>query len=449
MIHKLFEFQKEDVAKLRKTYNRLIANEMGTGKTYEAIALDYCSRLPDSASAITTNGKTLVIAPLSTLDATWRKHFEELTNLQVCVINPKKRKELEKAFDSDDFDVMIVHWDALRLADMQWIQATRWQHIIADEVHKVKNRKTKTAKALKRIPATFKTGLTGTPVLNKPDDIWSILNWLYPQFFRSYWKFRKKFVLEEVDYWGYTKILGCKNEDELMDILRPFYIRRLKSEVLKDLPPKYYTTLEVTLGPKQISAYRQMKKEMIAWLDQQDVLVAPVVITQLLRLQQLAIAYSDGEKMTEPSTKLDALMTLIVDNPGKRFVIFSCFKQALYLLEARLTAASIEYVRLTGDDSPPARHTSVTRFQNGEVPIFLGTIAAGSEGINLTAANTVVFLDRDWTPARNSQAEDRLHRIGQDNAVQVLDIIAKGTVDLYKDRKLSMKKYYIKKMLQD
>ena len=91
----------------------------------------------------------------------------------------------------------------------------------------------------------------------------------------------------------------------------------------------------------------------------------------------------------------------------------------------------------------------MTRFQNGEVPIFLGTIAAGSEGINLTAANTVVFLDRDWTPARNSQAEDRLHRIGQDNAVQVLDIVAKGTVDLYKDRKLSMKKYYIKKMLQD
>src|SRR5690606_5120438 len=122
--------------------------------------------------------------------------------------------------------------------------------------------------------------------------------------------------------------------------------------------------------------------------------------------------------------------------PDEPIVIFSRFKQLIRLVEDRLAKKDIRYVRITGDDSEADRRKAVADFQAGRVRVFLGTIGAGSEGITLTAASTVIFLDRDWTPARNAQAEDRLHRIGQKNAVQVIDIIARDTVDLGHHQKL-------------
>jgi SNF2 family DNA or RNA helicase len=457
----LFPFQRQDVFKLRDRKAVLIANEMGTGKTYEAVALDLIHRdewgrtktLQQRSKAL-----TLVVAPLTVL-VTWQEHFNTLApHLKTFTMDARDRGAFLRDLSAELSDVYIVHWDALRLIKSE-LKAKWFLHIIADEVHRIKNRKAQQTQALKIVRGTFRSGLSGTPITNKPNDIWSILDWLYPRAFGSYWKFYERYVNYEIIYpQGYHKILGPKNEGELRAEMDSFFVRRKKVEVLKDLPDKYYSRLVVDLDPKQRRAYDQMRKEMVAWLEQQDKtrpLVAPVVIAQLIRLQQLAAAYvgfDQSAKQTsvvliEPSSKLDALMQIVEDNPNESIVVFSQFRQLIDLAESRLVGAGTSSVKITGDVSGLDRSAAVARFQSGQARIFLGTIAAGGEGITLTRSSTVVFLDRDWSPARNSQAEDRLHRIGQKEAVEVIDIVAKNTVDLGRFAKLELKKEWIRKLL--
>ena len=440
---KLYDFQQDDVNYLKHMKSRLIANEMGTGKTLEAIELDRINTL--------SHLDTLVVAPLSTLKSTWEEHFKSLSPKRVITINPKDRTEFIDALSSDRYKVYICHWEALSRPDMECIQKNYWGHIIADEAHRLKNRKTKQSIALKKLEADYKTAVTGTPMMNSPDELWGILNWLFPMRYRSYWKFREFFTEQEY-YKGYRKVVGAKNTDVLAKQLREFTVRRTKKEVLTELPEKYYSKVVVDLSPKQRKAYNEMKDEMVAWLETQDggvLLSAPVVIAKFIRLQQFALAYSNGTTLTDPSSKIDALMDLLYGYVEKKFVVFSSFKQAIFLVEERLKKKGISYVRLTGDDSHFQREKAIETFQSNGAKVFLGTIGAGSEGITLTAANTVVFLDRDWTPARNAQAEDRLHRVGQKSAVQVIDIEAADTIDQYKDQKLIMKKEWIRSVLND
>lgn len=462
----LLPFQDEDVRKLVDRRSILIANEMGTGKTYEAIALDLMRRSTKPEGVL---ARTLIVAPMTILQSTWADHYEELApDLRVIVIDPKNRGVFLKALKSNDYDVYILHWDVLRIIEEQ-LKEIIWFHIIADEAHRAKNRKAQQTRSLKRLRTAWRTAMTGTPVMNKPQDLWSILNWLYKETWSSYWKYYQHYVEFEIIYpHGYHKIHGPKNEKFLREKMDPYFIRRTKEEVLPDLPEKYYSKIEVDLLPLQRKAYDEMKRDMIAWLETQDgqvPLPAPVVIAQLIRLQQFSLAYAsivtedmlaDGVKgpvgraiLTEPSSKVDVLFQIIQDNPDEPLVIFSQFRQAIALVEARLDTAGIRYVRITGDDSARDRVDAVADFQSGKASIFLGTIGAGSEGITLTRASTVIFLDRDWTPARNAQAEDRLHRFGQKSAVQVIDIMARDTVDQYRFKIIEMKKEWIRRMLDD
>lgn len=444
----LFDFQREDCDKLDVNVEScLIANEMGTGKTWEAIERDCRIR---EKSGIT--GHTLVIAPLTVLPS-WKWHFETLTGLTVVMIDPKNRGALLRT----PAHVYLVHWEALRLKDMIQLTQIKWLHKIMDECHRAKNRKAQQTAALKKIKAYFKTALSGTPVVNAPHELWSILNELYPDIFRSYWSFYKRYVNYEILYpQGYHQVTGPKNVEELHTKLEPFYVRRLKVDVLKDLPEKYYTDYWVELTPSQRRAYDQMKKELIAWVgeNQDKPLVAPVVIAQLIRLQQFAVASADIDQegkvhLADPSSKIDLLIQILEDNPDEQLVVFSQFKQLIRLVEARLQKAGISHVLLTGDTRQLDRGDVVQRFQDGGARVFAGTIQAGGIGITLHAASTVVFLDRSWSPATNLQAEDRLHRIGQRNAVQVIDIMATNTVDLGRRARLEQKWSWIRQLLGD
>lgn len=446
----LFPFQEEDVEYLKDQKAVLIANEMGTGKTYETIARDWNIR------EINPLGRcdTLVIAPMTILDDVWKKHFEDLTGLPVTVIDPKDRAGSWATFKKKG-GVFCVHWEALRL--MPELAKHDWLHIIADEAHKAKNRKAQQTRALKTIKnVAWKTALTGTPVINRPDEMWSILNWIRPQEWKAYWKFFKRYVETKQVYAAgrtFNQVVGPMNVPELQAAIKPYYIRRRKSEVLTDLPDKYYTPIKVDLTPAQRKAYNSMRSDMIAWIGEQkdEMLPAPVVIAQLTRLQQFSIAFAEYDekgkvRLREPSTKLDAVMELI-DETDEQIVVFSRFKQCIRLLEQRLVKAKISHVTLTGDTKD--RRLAVEKFQNGDARVFAGTIAAGGVGITLTAASRIVFTDREWSPALNSQAEDRLHRIGQKNAVQVIDIIARDTVDLGKMQRLELKASWIKMILGD
>jgi SNF2 family DNA or RNA helicase len=453
MLEKLFEFQREDVEKLHpeKIKTRLIANEMGTGKTFEAGAIELLIRQE-------WEGSTLVVAPTSVLPA-WASFFKDHTKLKTVQVNPKNRNASWQEFLSSDAEVFLVHWEALRL--MPELKKLSWLHIIVDECHRMKNRKAQQTRALKDIKdVQFKTALSGTPVVNAPYEFWSVLNWLKPSAFKSYWKFYQQYTEFEVQHpQGYHKVKGPKDVDTLLEQIDPFYVRRLKADVLKDLPEKYYTTIEVELTPQQRKAYNTMKEHMISWIGkhEEQALVAPAVIAQLTRLMQFSVAYGEfsdennPEKLilTDPSSKLDALLDILEDNPDEQFVVFSRFKGFVDLASNTFERKGISHVKLTGDTPQEERGKIVEDFQKGNVRIFIGTIAAGGVGITLHSASTIIFVDRDWSPALNAQAEDRLHRIGQKNAVQVIDIIAKDTIDRGRHQKLELKLNWIKNLLGD
>lgn len=456
-----YKYQKETIEKFTHVPAVLDGSEMGTGKTIVAAELDMVRREQGK-------GPTLIVAPLSGTMNTWRRHYKlHLPHLKGIVCDPKDRGKFRAALRRTDwYDYYIVHWDVLS-RELGSLGAVRWNHIIGDEVHRAKNRGTQTTRALKRLRANYKTGLSGTPVTNRPQDLWSILNWLYPKEYRGYWAFYEEFVEYTIEYpHNYHKFIRSKNEAELQRRIEPFYVRHLKrgpccvnhpQGVTPWLPDKTYAEpIWVDLTPKQRKAYDTMRKKSLAWVGEHEdqVLAAPIVISQLIRLQQLALAHAEIDEdwkvsLTEPSAKLDALMELIKDNEGEQIVVFSQFSSIIRLLGKRLEKYKIPHALFTGNTSPKDRESIVQDFQTGKLRVFAGTIKAGGVGLDLYAASTVVFLDRSWSPAENLQAEDRLWRIGQDNAVTVYDIMARDTVDLGRKQRIEQKWAWIRELLGD
>jgi len=340
-------------------------------------------------------------------------------------------------------------------------------HVISDEVHRAKNRGTIQTKALKKIKTEYKTGLSGTPADNKPEDAWSVLHWLWPRYYTSFWKFYEHYVRYITTPQGYKIVVGVKNTDELLREINPWYVRHLKNEqccphhpqgVMPWLPPKTYRTEWVDLEPIQRRAYDKMAKTMIAWIgDNEDqFLPAPQVISQLQRLQQFALGYAEiNEKgrveIVEPSAKLDRLEDIIEESPTQQYVVFSQFKDPLSMAESRLARHGYTAGLYTGDQSEKRKSDLVEAFCAGDTQILLGTISAGGESIDglQHACNTGIFLDRDWSPSVNTQAEDRLHRDGQQSAVLILDIMAKNTVDYGRRQRIDTKREWLRDLLGD
>jgi SNF2 family DNA or RNA helicase len=461
----LYDFQREDVEKLHQQPSALILNDLGTGKTVESVARDL--KLRDSRPWPREFARTLIVTKLAVIEH-WVQHYRELApSLRVSSILQPREQFLDGLRSAD---IVILHWQALRRPPRNssvakrttWHQRDlvpilyelKWLHVIADEAHNAKNRKAQQTWVLKHIPTQYKTAVTGTPVTNKPPDLWSLLNWCDKKEYSSYWKFFERYVeYEVVPPMNYKVPIGVKNVAELQRSIEPFTVRRKKQEVLPELPPSYETTVRVDLDPKQRRAYNSMRDHMVAWLGSEEdrLLTASVVIAKLLRLQQLAIAHAsfdDGVvNLVEPSSKLDAIEEILEEAEGEQFVIFSQFRGAIQLLERRL-AGKESYSVLTGHTKPDERRPAIDNFQASRVRLFLCTIGAGGEGIDLFAASKCIFIDRSWTPTANDQAIGRLHRNGQVNAVQVMNIEARKTIDQYKTRQLTIKAKWLREMLE-
>lgn len=453
----LLDFQREDVEKFVQEPNILNCNEMGLGKTFEALAVNYVRRR-------TSNKPTLVICPMSVIGS-WHKHITEITGCSVKVINPKNR---EWFLQGDKHDFYVMHWDALRL--MPELKNFGWLEVIADEAHRAKNRKAKQTKALKQIKCDFKQALTGTPIDHQTADAWSILNWLYPKEYTSYWRFFKTYSnWTKSDEWGnptnYMIWLGPKNTDEFLEAINPFYVRHLKIDhchdnhpqgVLKNFPSKYYSTIYTELGAKQRKHYDSMRDDMLAWVDgyegdDETPLPAPMTISRFSRLRQFAVSDckldTDTVAMTEPSAKLDALMEWISDHPDEPVVVFSFFAQVIKLLQSRCAAKGIAFDKIVGDVSQARREAAIEEFQDGNINVLGITMASGGSGITLTHGNTAIFLDRAPSHLLNTQSEDRLWRIGQKRNVHIIDIVATDTIDEAQLERKDMKKSWVKEIL--
>ena len=486
----LLDFQYEMVTQFKDVPSVLCGDDMGLGKTYEAIALDRLKRLlagyPEGYYA-----KTLVITVKGMIGKFGRTYRKAMPHLNVIELDPKNRAPFVEAVAKGTMDVYVMHWDALRL--MPELARREWFHIIADEVHKAKSRKAQVTRALKKLKTKHKLGLSGTPGDNKPDDLWSPLNWLYPRKFTSYWGFVKQFCdfekKETKDGFGYFKMKGIRNEKLLQREMAPFFIRRRKEEVLDDLPEKYYDQIWVDLLPKQRKIYDDMRKKQLAWIGEEGdtPFVAAKAVTKLMRLQQIACGSSRIDKVwktfrnklfdpnrpveeydpldprgtnwqfrkalveeyhiEEQSTKLDAVMD-VVDNTNGSIIIFTWWRDVVAMMQERLRKVDITYCSITGESSKRQRDDAVELFQAGKRQVFVGTYA-GREGIDLFRSSTEIFIDRAWNPTWNRQAEDRAHRIGQKNAVQVIDIMARNTVDLGRHQQIQQKWTWLQMMMGD
>lgn len=453
----LYQFQREDVDKILPRGHGLIGSEMGTGKTHEGIQLD----LEWWKKGV---GPTLVVAPLNTLESWRNKYTMQSPETDVYMIDRKNREAFIRAARKG-CDVLLTHWESLRL--MPELREIRFNLIIGDEIHRIANRKAQVTRALKSLPAKHRLAMSGTASGDKPENLWSALNWLWPTYYRSYWKFRRYYCVEQRAQGGYFQIVGVRNIDELMREMRPWYVRHLKREACCDHHPngvmswladKLYDTMWIELSPQQRKMYDQMRKHMVAWVgDHEDEpLTAGVVVAQLTRLSQMALAtpYLDDDsrvRLKLPSSKLDAVLERVKEDPNKKFVIYSSSKKICYLAQDFFKEKGIESVVLSGDTPDTQRRGMVERFATSNVQLFIGVIEAAAEGIDglQHASDTAIFLDRSWRTIKNKQAEDRLHRDGQLNAVEIIDIVARNTIDLGRNQQLLTKWNWIKAILGD
>lgn len=350
-------------------------------------------------------------------------------------------------------------YDALRQPEFGTIP---WQAVIADEAHRAKSRKSLQTRGLWLIDAPMKLALTGTPVMNSPDELWPILRWLYPEEFGkslppskkhphgvpklAYWPFFDTYVDSYESHYGKV-ITGVRNADALRFLLSKKLVRRTKGDKL-DLPPKVREVIPIELTKKQRKLYDEAEKAM--WLtvkksieegDKQLAKAAAAIAegkasiydmpngaVRTTRLRQICStpALLEGD---DESAKLDAAVEIITDAQPKQFVVFSEFVGTCHALAERLEKKGLKVGVWTGEVSTEDRTEMEDEFQAGALDVLVGTIAAMGQGVTLTAADTAIFIERHWTPAMNEQAEDRLWRNGQENHVTILILEGIDTVD--------------------
>jgi SNF2 family DNA or RNA helicase len=320
--------------------------------------------------------------------------------------------------------------------------------VVLDEGQLIKNRKTPRTikiKELNYIPVRLI--LTGTPTLNdmtkSSSELWSLLNFLYPEQFNSYWRF-----VDQHCVYHEGEVVALRNPDSFKAMLSPIMLRRLKEDVLTDLPPKTYMKQYIELYPAEKKVLKQLANSMEATLSNGDSVVAPLVVAQILRMKQCCVSsrllsknLNEGDAEFK-SAKLDAMLEIIQENmAGHKIVVFSQFYQAIRLASDVLYKAGIVHTELTGKMSDKQASESLERFKNDKrIRVKLATIKAAGVGVDgLQVADVVIFLDQDWTPGINTQAEDRLHRNGQKGNVTVIKLIAEKSVEVYIEKLLEKK----------
>jgi SNF2 family DNA or RNA helicase len=453
------------VAKDKSDIRAIIADDMGLGKTASAISII-------SESGIHREQEikaypVLIVCPNS-VKGVWKREVERwLGDDEPAVVIDGTTLKARQNQISEAIELRawtIVNYEQLRTVREKiktksggsktveklkepFFEKVKWGAVILDEAHRAKNRKAKQTRGIYRIDSPIKLALTGTPIMNSPDDLWSLLHWLYPSEYKSYWRFFETYVDYVEGYFG-KDIIGVKNPDQLRFELKDRLYRRTKDQVL-NLPEKQRITVPVTLDNKSRKLYNEAERNF--WIEVETAVeegdssakelvdavasgrrrlyAIPNGAARTVRLRQILsnIALLGGENH---SNKMEALLDRISDNRHKQHVVFSEFVQSCQILAERITSTlGLTAETYTGETKDKDRRGIEDKFQRGEIDILVGTIGAMREGLTLTAADTVHFLERAWVPGWNTQAEDRLHRIGQSVPVTVLIYEAESTVD--------------------
>lgn len=395
-----------------------LADDMGLGKTVQAIAVLLDRR---------EKGPTLIVAPVS-VGFNWMREVEKFApTLRPILYRDTDREDFLKTLQPGDLLITSYHLLQQHVSELAGIQ---WGTLVLDEAQAIKNSQTKTAQAVREIQADWRLALTGTPAENHLGDLWSVFRGVTPGLFGSWERFREVFA-DPIE-----KRQEVERKQALSQVLRPFVLRRTKSEVLKELPSR----TEIQLTAELSNAERKLYEDTRLWavtnltslVKDSDKDQRFQVLAALTKLRQLACHPRLVDKSWHRSSaKLDLFLETIDElREGRhRALVFSQFTQHLALIREALDEKKIRYQYLDGSTSPKKRQQAVEAFQAGEGELFLISLKAGGTGLNLTGADYVVHLDPWWNPAVEDQATDRAHRIGQTRPVTVYRLVAKETIE--------------------
>ena len=427
----LREYQKRGFLWLKTLkhngFGGILADDMGLGKTLQVIAFLLSEQL--EAGELEKEMKTLIVCPAS-LVFNWKAEIERFAPSLCVKLATGTLREREKVIASlENGDIVITSYDLLK-RDIRYYEDLSFGYEVIDEAQYIKNISTQVTKAVKAVRADFKIALTGTPIENRLSELWSIFDYLMPGFLYNYARFKQELeqpITQEKDECATLR---------LQKMIRPFVLRRLKKEVLTDLPDKLEENRYAVLTGEQQKLYDanvHKLKMLISGQSEKDFKQSKIqILAELTKLREIccdpSLIYEDYKS---GSAKLDMCIEMIQNaiSGGHKILLFSQFTTMLEIIEQRLKKEDISYYLLNGATPKEKRINMVEQFNKDDTSVFCISLKAGGTGLNLTAADIVIHYDPWWNVAVQEQATDRAHRIGQENVVNVYKLIAKGTIE--------------------
>ena len=425
----LRRYQKDGFRWLRTLYEYgfggILADDMGLGKTLQVITL-----FEDVIQSSEDHPSMLVVSPAS-LVYNWEAELARFApDLTVQVVAGTAAERKNQIAHAAEYHVNVTSYDLLK-RDVDAYQEHRFDICVLDEAQYIKNAGTQAAKAVKQLPVAHRFALTGTPIENRLSDLWSIFDFLMPGYLFTYNRFRDEIESPVV-----------KNEDQvalvrLQRMVTPFLLRRRKQDVLKDLPDKLEKNVYVSMSTEQEKIYLAHLNRVRLSLENKNAeefqrgkleILKEITLLRRICCSPELLGY---ENYRGGSGKVDACMELLQNavDGGHHVLVFSQFTSMLELLKERWEKSGGRCLYLSGKDSKLHRREMVDLFQTGDIPVFFISLKAGGTGLNLTAADMVIHCDPWWNVAAQNQATDRAHRIGQTSVVNVMKLVAKGTIE--------------------
>lgn len=396
-------------------FGGILADDMGIGKTIQVLAL----------MSDVKNKQSLVVCP-SSIVFNWKNEVEKFTPYLKCLViagNATQRRE--KIEMIKDYDVIITSYDYIK-RDIELYEEISFYYQILDEAQYIKNFNTKNALSVKLINAKYRLALTGTPIENSLAELWSIMDFLMPNYLFSYYEFKQTYEIPII------KEKDISKQKRLAALISPFILRRLKKDVLTELPEKIESNVFVEFNDEEKDLYVSNVLKMKDMITKQESDNKIYVLSMLTKLRQLCneprLLY---ENINHLSSKMEACFEIIEQSilTNKKVLIFSQFTSLLELLQEELSNRNIESYYLNGSTSKLLRTQMASDFNEDDVPVFLISLKAGGTGLNLTGAEVVIHFDPWWNISAQNQASDRAYRIGQKNVVQVFKLIMKDSIE--------------------
>lgn len=412
----LYPFQKKGAAFLAKIGSGLLGDEMGIGKSIQSLAV------VEAAGA----QQVLIICPAA-IKWQWYEEIKKFIGEEAVVVEGTKPKRdklwQEKArFYVANYELLLRDFDEIN---------RDWDYIIADEATKISNPQTKQSKIIKKLSAKNKIALTGTPINNRAQDVWNIVDFTNPGVFGNYHQFINRYCIK--NQWG--GIYAYKNIDDLRAKLLRYMIRRTKEEVLPDLPERIQTDVPFKFAEEETKLYKQLKQEILFEINETDLskinnpATIQMTLVKMTRLRQLADSMELlGDKKT--STKLDTLKELLSEalTNGKKAIVFTEFAEMADILKREL--AEYDPLIISGKVKE-AYKDIVKQFNEVEKHRILILTSAGQYGLNIQRASVLFHYDQPWSLSKKEQRAGRAHRIGQQSKILEYNLLAKGSIDMY------------------